>query len=141
MYVDFEGERPQLVAFAYASMRLTNYRDPGCEREMPMRKGFSIKRKTKEAFKLLTPQIIKQEFQNYDAKVHSNNNKSQEKVTPCFVITKVSLDVSLNTIEEELYDDRFQPEKIFRVKSCVTNKETRLIRVLTKDEKQAKKQS
>ena len=57
-----------------------------------MRNGFSIKPENKEASKLLTPQNIKQQFQNYNVKIYSNNNKSREKVTPCFVITKVSLE-------------------------------------------------
>ena len=69
----------------------------------------------------------------------SNNNQCQEKVTPCFVITKVALDVGLKTIEEQLIKQGFKPEK--RVKSSVTNQETRLIRVLTKNENQRKKQT
>ena len=119
-------------------IKLTNQRDPGSVREMPMRNGFSIKPKNKEASKLLTPQNIIQEFQNYKVKVNSNNNKSQEKVTPCFVITKVSLDVSLNKIKEQLNEQGVKSEKIFRFKSSVTNQETRLVRVLTKGENQAK---
>ena len=122
-------------------IKLTNQRDPGSVREMPMRNGFSIKPKKKEASKLLTPQNIIQEFQKYKVKVNSNNNKSREKVTPCFVITKVLLDVSLNTIKQQLNERGIKSEKICRVKSSVTNQETRLVRVLTKDENQAKKQS
>ena len=120
-------------------MRLTNQRDPGSVREVAMRNGFSIKPKNKEASKLLTPQNIKQQFQNYSVKVNSNTNRSRGNVTPCFVITKVSLDISLNTIEEQLNEQGIKSEKIFRVKSSVTNQETRLVRVLTKDENQAKK--
>ena len=71
-------------------------------------------------------------------KVNSNNNKSREKITPGFVITKVSLDVRLNTIEDQLYEQRIKSEKIFRVKCNVTNQETRLVRALTKDKNQAK---
>ena len=134
MYINFEGERPQLAAFSNAMMRLTNQRDPGSVREMPMRNGFSIKPKNKEASKMLTPQSIKQEFQNYNIKVNSNNNKSREKITPCLVITKGSLEVHLNTIEEQLNEQGIKSEKIFRVKCSVTNQETRLVRVLTKDE-------
>ena len=63
----------------------------------------------------------------YKVKVNSNNDKSQEKVTPCFVITKVLLDVSLNSIEEQRKEQRAQSENIFRVKSSVTNPETRLV--------------
>ena len=122
-------------------MKFTNQRDPGSVRKMPMRNGFSIKPKIIEAFILLTPQNIKQEFQKYKVKVNSNNNKSRENTTPCFVITKGLLDVSLNTIEEQLYEQEIKSEKIFRVKSSVTNQESRLVRVLTKDENQAKKQS
>ena len=88
---------------------------------------------------MLSPQNIIQGFQKYKVKVNSNNNKSREKVTPCFVITKVSLDVSLNTIKEQLNEQGIKSEKIFRVKSSVTNQETRLVRFLTKDENQAKK--
>ena len=102
MYINFEGGRHRLAAFANAMIRLTNQRHPGSAKEMAMRNGFSIKPKIKEACKLLKPQNIKQEFQNYNVKVNSNNNKSREKVTPCIVITIVLLDVSLNTIEEQL---------------------------------------
>ena len=139
VYINFEGERPRLANFANAMIKLTNQRDPGSVREMPMRNGFSIEAKNKEASKLLTPQNIIQEFQKYKVKVNSNNNKSREKVTPCFVITKVLLDVSLNTIKEQLNEQGIKSEKIYRVKSSVTNQETRLVRVLTKDENQAKK--
>ena len=104
-----------------------------------MRNGVSIKPKNKEASKLLTPPNIIQEFQKYKVKVNSNNNKSREKVTPCFVITKVLLDVSLNTIKEQLNEHGIKSETIFSVKSSVTNQETRLVRVLTKNENQAKK--
>ena len=141
VYIKFEGERPRLATFANDMIKLTNQRDPGSVREMPMRNGFSIKPKNKEASKLLTPQNIIQYFQKYKVKVNSYNNKSREKVTPCFVITKVLLDVSLNTIREQLNEQGIKSEKKFRVKSIVTNKETRLVRVLTKDENQAKKQS
>ena len=141
VYNKFEGERPRLAAFANAMIKLTNQRDPGSVRETPMKNGFSIKPKNKEASKLLTPQNIIQEFQNYKVKVNSNNNKSREKVTPCFVITKVLLDVSLNTIKQQLNERGIKSEKICRVKSSVTNQETRLVRVLTKDENQPKKQS
>ena len=139
MYINFEGERPRLSAFANAMIKLTNQRDPGSVREMPMKNGFSIKPKNKEASKLLTPQNIKQEFQKYNVKVNSYNNKNREKVTPCFVITKVSLDVSLNTIETQLNEQGIKSEKLFMVRSSVTNQETRLVSVLTKDESQAKK--
>ena len=121
MYVKLEGERPQLSAFANAMMKLTNQRDPGSVRETPRRNGFSISPKNKEASKLLTPRNIKQQFQNYSVKVNSNNNQRREKVTPCFVITKVSLDLSLKTLEEQLSEHGMKPEKIFRVKSSVTN--------------------
>ena len=141
VYINFEGWRPRLANFANAMIKLTNQRDPGSVREMPIRNGFSVKLKNKEASKLLTSQNIIQEFQKYKVKVNSNNNKSREKVTPCFVITKVSLDVNLYTIKEQLYEQGFKSEKIFRVKSSVTNQETRLVRVLTKNENQAKKQS
>ena len=60
---------------------------------------------------MLTPQNIKQEFQKYRIKVNSNNNTSREKITPCFVFTKVSLDVSLDTIEEQLYEQGIISEK------------------------------
>ena len=53
------------------------------------------------------------------------------------VITKISLDVSLNTIENQLNEQRIRPEKIFRIRNGVTNQEKRLVRVLTKN--QAKK--
>ena len=43
--VNFEGERSHLAAFAYAMMRLTNQRDAGSVGKMPMRNGFSVKRK------------------------------------------------------------------------------------------------
>ena len=49
------------------------------------------------------------------------------------------LDVSLNTIKEQLDEQGTKFEKVFRVKSSVTNQETRLVRVLTKDENQANK--
>ena len=139
VYINFEEERPRLATFANAMIKLTNQRDPVSVREMPMRNGFSIKPKNKEASKLLTPQNIIQEFQKYKVKFNSNNNKSREKVTPCFVITKVSLDLSLNTIKEQLDEQGIKSEKIFRLKSSVTNQETRLVRVPTKDENQAKK--
>ena len=137
VYINFEGERPRLATFANAMIKLTNQRDPVSVREMPMRNGFSIKPKNKEASKLLTPHIIIQEFQKYKVKVNSNNNKSREKVSPCFVITKVSLDVSLNTIKEQLDEQGLKSEKLFRVKSSFTNQETRLVRVLTKEKNQA----
>ena len=96
--------------------------------------------KTKEASKFLTPQNIKQQFQKYKVKVNSNNNnKIHEKLTPYFVITKISQDVSLNTIEEQLNEQRIKPERIVRVKSSVTNQETRLVRVLTKYKNSLKK--
>ena len=88
---------------------------------------------------MLTPPNIIQEFRKYKAIVNSNNNKSREKVTPCFVITKVSLDVSLNTIKEQLNEQGIKSEKKFRVKSSVSNQETRLVGFLTKDKNQAKK--
>ena len=107
-------------------------------RELPMKMGFSIKPKDKEAFKMLTSKKIKQQFQKHKLKVNSNK-RSQENVTPCFVITKLLLDVSLNTSEEQINEQEFKSEKSFRVKSSVTNQETRLVRVLTtKDENQAK---
>ena len=140
VYINFEGERPRLAAFANAMMRLTNQGEPGSVRQRPMRNGFSIKPKNKEASKLLKPQNIKQQFQNYNVKVNSNNNKSREKGTPCFVITKVSLDVSLNTIEEQLNEQGIKSEKLFRAKSSVTNQETRLVRVFTKTNTKQKKQ-
>ena len=115
VYINFEGERPLLSSFANAMNKLTNQRDPGSVREMPMRNGFSIKPKNKKASKLLTPQNIKQEFQKYKVKVNSNNNKSREKITPCFVITKVSLDVILNTIEEQLNEQGINSEKKYLV--------------------------
>ena len=90
---------------------------------------------------MLTPRNIKQQFQNYNVKVNSNNNQSREKVTPCFVMTKISLDVSLNTLEEQLSEHGIKLEKKIRVKSSATNQETRLVRGLTKDENQAKKLS
>ena len=65
-------------------IKLIHQRDPGSVREMPMRDGFSIKPKNKEASQLLTPQNIVQEFQMYKVKVNSNNNKSREKVIPFF---------------------------------------------------------
>ena len=49
VYLNFEGERPRLATFANAMIKLTNQRDPGSVREMPMRNGFSIKPKNKEA--------------------------------------------------------------------------------------------
>ena len=111
VYNSFEEKRPRLSAFANAMIKFTNQRDPGSVREMPMRNGISIKPKNKEASKLLTPQNIKQEFQKHKVKVNSNNNKSREKITPGFVITKVSLDVRLNTIEEQLFEQRIKSEK------------------------------
>ena len=141
VYINFEGERPRLATFANAMIKLSNQRDLGSVREMPMRNGFSLKPKYKEASKLLSPQNIIQEFQKYKIKVNSNNNKSRKKVTPCYVITKVSLDVSLNTIKEQLNEQGIKFEKKFKVKSSVTNQGTRLVRVITKDENQAKKQS
>ena len=120
VYIIFEGERPRLATFANAMIKLTNQLYPGSVREMPLRNGFPIKPKNKEASKLVTPQIIKQEFQKYKVKVNSNNNKSRGKIIPCFVITKVLLDVSLNTIEQQLYEQGIKSEKSFRVKSSVT---------------------
>ena len=79
VYINFEGERPRLAIFSKAKIKPTNQRDPGSVREMPMRNGFSIKPKNKEASKLLTPENFIQEFQKYKVKVNSNNNKSQEK--------------------------------------------------------------
>ena len=76
VYINFEGERPRLANFANVMIKLTNQRDPGSVREMPMRNAFSIKPKNKEASKLLTPQNLIQEFQKYKVKVISNNNKS-----------------------------------------------------------------
>ena len=122
-------------------IRLTNQSDPGSVREMPMRNEFSIKPKKREASKLLAPQNIKQEFQKYKVKFSSNDNESQDKTTPCFLITKNLLDVSLNTIEEQLNQQGIKPGEFSRDKSSVTNQETRLVRVLTKDENEAKKQS
>ena len=139
VYINFEGERPRLATFANTMNKLTKQREPGSVREMPMRNGVSIKPKNKEASKLLTTQNIIQEFQKKEVKINSNSNKSREKVTPCFVVTKVSLDVSLNTIKEQQDEQGIKSEKIFRVKSSVTNQETRLVTVLTKEENQAKK--
>ena len=71
---------------------------------MPLRIGFYIKPKNKQASKKLAPQSIpkvKPVSQNHKVRVPSNNNKNQEKVNPCFVITKVSVEVSLGTIKEE----------------------------------------
>ena len=45
VYNNFEGERPRLSAFANAMIKLTNQREPGSVREMPMRNGSSIKPK------------------------------------------------------------------------------------------------
>ena len=85
VYINFEAERPRLAIFANATIKLSKQRDPGSV-EMPMRNGFSIKLKNKEATKLLTPKNIIQEFQKYKVKDKSNNNKSREKIIPCFVI-------------------------------------------------------
>ena len=52
---------------------------------------------------------------------------------------KTLLDVSLNTIAEELNQQGIRPKNIFRYKSSVTNKKSRLVRVLSKDENQATK--
>ena len=82
-----------------------------------MRNGFSIKPKNQEASKLLTPQNIVQEFQMYKVKVNSNNNKSREKVIPHFVITKRSLDVSLNTIIEQLNEQGIKSEELLGSKA------------------------
>ena len=78
VYVNFEGARPRLAAFANAMIRLTHQRDSISVREIAMINGFYIKPKKREASKLLTPEKIKQEFQKCKVKVHSNNHNSQE---------------------------------------------------------------
>ena len=103
-------------------IKLTNQRDSGSVREMPIRNGFSIKSKNKEASKLLTPQNIKTRVSKVQSKVNPNNNKSREKITPCFVITKNSLDVSLNTIEEQLYEQGIKSENYLGSKAALQTK-------------------
>ena len=70
VFINFEGERPPLATFANAMIKLTNQRDPGSVREMPMRNGFSIKPKNKEASKLLNTT-------EYHTRVSKVQNKSQ----------------------------------------------------------------
>ena len=43
VYINFEVERPRLATSANAMIKLTNQRDPGSVREMPIRNGFSTK--------------------------------------------------------------------------------------------------
>ena len=90
---------------------------------------------------MLTPQNIMHIFQIYKLKVNSNNNKRQEKAIPCFVVAKNLLDVSLNTIEQQLNQQGVKLEKNLRVNCSATNQETGLIKILTKYENKAKKQS
>ena len=118
VYVNFEGERPRLAAFANAMIRLTNERDPDSVGEIPMRNGFNIKPKNKEASKFLKPQNIKQEFQKYEMKVNSNN-KSQEKQFHASQLQKNFLDVSLNKIEKQLNQQRIRPQKDFESKAAL----------------------
>ena len=105
-------------------MKFDNQRDLGCQREMPMRNSFSLNPKNKKASKLLTLQNIHQKrVSKTQVTAHSHNNERQEKVTTCFVNTKVMLDVSLILKEEQLNELRMKPENSFRIKSSVTNQE------------------
>ena len=90
---------------------------------------------------MLTPKNIKQEFQKYKVKVNSNNNKCREKVNPCFLITKVSLDVSLNTIEKLLNEQGIKSEKIIWSKAALQTKKQDQLESLLKTKTKQKKQS
>ena len=71
---------------------------------------------------MLTPQRIIKDFQKYKVKFNSYNNKSREKVTPCLVITKVLLDVSLNTIKEQLNERESNLKKYSGSKAALQTK-------------------
>ena len=77
-------------------IKLTNQRDPGSVRELPMRNGFSIKPKNKEATKLLTPQNIIQEFQKFKVKVQIKiYEKTRENIRKTIMedVTKVLCEI------------------------------------------------
>ena len=70
-------------------IRFANQRDPGSVSEKPMRNGFSIKPKNKEASKSLTPQNIKQESKSTTKlKVHSKTTKANKNINPMLCINK-----------------------------------------------------
>ena len=135
IYFSFDTPVPSLKDFNLKLIALTNCQNYGELRKSKNGKGFSIKPKTTDIAKTITPSKVTTAFPNSKVRLSTmttNNSK------PSFVITNIDLDVQTDDIKTELQNQHIDAETVHRITSRATNNPTRLVRVFISSEANAR---
>ena len=135
IYFSFDTPVPSLKDFNLKLIALTNCQNYGELRKSKNGKGYSIKPKTTDIAKTITPSKVTAAFPNSKVRLSTmttNNSK------PSFVITNIDLDVQTDDIKTEIQSQHIDAETVHRITSRATNNPTRLVRVFTTSEANAR---
>ena len=123
-----------LKDFNLKMIALTNYQNYGELRESKNGKGFSIKPKTTDIAKTITTSKVTAAFPTSKVRLSTLTTNDSK---PSFVI-KHHLDVQTDDIKTELLSQNIDAETVHIITSRATNNPTRLVRVFTSSEDNAR---
>ena len=135
VYFSFDTPVPSLKDFNLKMIALTNCQNYGELRKSKNGKGFSIKPKTTDIAKTITPSKVTAAFPSSKVRLSTMTTNDSK---PSFVITNIDLDVQTDDIKTELLSQNIDAETVHRITSRATNNPTRLVRVFTSSEVNAR---